>query len=306
MSPFIPTNRQLIASKLPTLFYRTEKEKFEAVVNGILQEEQLAFERHSPIPRARPAGACGHNFHREIRGHRGIAEKGWSPAPGASTHSSTNANRASLPKPAQRRSSPWPPTWPAAGTDILLGGNPEQMTRDHFLKTNWPCRTRRLRRDRPLILADGNGAQPTIPWCFFQNEGKNLSSAGGPVEAPVFEQFAGAMQIRTRRRSSRLADCTFLAQNATKARRIDNQLRGRAGRQGDPGSSRFFLSLEDDLMRIFGGERIRALMFRLGHDPKGVPIESRMISSRIEKAQQSVEAQKFRCPQTFARVRRCD
>jgi preprotein translocase subunit SecA len=76
------------------------------------------------------------------------------------------------------------------------------------------------------------------------------------------------------------------------ARRIDNQLRGRAGRQGDPGSSRFFLSLEDDLMRIFGGERIQSLMFRLGMT-EGVPIESGLISRRIENAQKSVEAQNF-------------
>ncbi len=76
------------------------------------------------------------------------------------------------------------------------------------------------------------------------------------------------------------------------ARRIDNQLRGRAGRQGDPGSSRFFLSLEDDLMRIFGGERVKALMYRLGMT-EGVPIESGLISRKIESAQKSVEAQNF-------------
>ena len=68
------------------------------------------------------------------------------------------------------------------------------------------------------------------------------------------------------------------------ARRIDNQLRGRAGRQGDPGSSRFFLSLEDDLLRVFGGERVKALMYRLGMT-EGVPIESKLISRRIENAQ---------------------
>jgi preprotein translocase subunit SecA len=69
-------------------------------------------------------------------------------------------------------------------------------------------------------------------------------------------------------------------------------LRGRAGRQGDPGSSRFFLSLEDDLLRIFGGERVKNLMFRLGIT-EGVPIESRLISKRIENAQKAVEAQNF-------------
>jgi len=76
------------------------------------------------------------------------------------------------------------------------------------------------------------------------------------------------------------------------SRRIDNQLRGRAGRQGDPGSSRFFLSLEDDLLRIFAGERISKIMHKLGMD-EGVPIESRLISKRIEAAQKAVEAQNF-------------
>jgi preprotein translocase subunit SecA len=76
------------------------------------------------------------------------------------------------------------------------------------------------------------------------------------------------------------------------SRRIDNQLRGRAGRQGDPGESRFFLSLEDDLMRIFAKQWVSTLLERLGME-EGVPIESRMISKRIEGAQKAVEAQNF-------------
>src|SRR5262249_16678983 len=76
------------------------------------------------------------------------------------------------------------------------------------------------------------------------------------------------------------------------ARRIDNQLRGRAGRQGDPGSSRFYLSLEDDLMRIFARAWVSTLLQKLGME-EGVPIESRMITRRIEAAQQAVEAQNF-------------
>ena len=76
------------------------------------------------------------------------------------------------------------------------------------------------------------------------------------------------------------------------SRRIDNQLRGRAGRQGDPGESRFFLSLEDDLMRIFAKQWVSTLIERLGME-EGVPIESRMISKRIEGAQKAVEAQNF-------------
>src|SRR6185437_15720353 len=76
------------------------------------------------------------------------------------------------------------------------------------------------------------------------------------------------------------------------SRRIDNQLRGRAGRQGDPGSSRFFLSLQDDLLRIFGGERMQNLMLRLGME-EDVPIESKLITKRIAKAQEAVEVQNF-------------
>ena len=76
------------------------------------------------------------------------------------------------------------------------------------------------------------------------------------------------------------------------SRRIDNQLRGRAGRQGDPGASRFFLSLQDDLLRIFGGERIQGLMLRLGME-EDVPIESKLITRRIAAAQKAVEAQNF-------------
>src|SRR5207302_6162716 len=76
------------------------------------------------------------------------------------------------------------------------------------------------------------------------------------------------------------------------ARRIDNQLRGRAGRQGDPGSSRFYLSLEDDLMRIFAGEWVAGVLTRLGMED-GQAIESRMVSRRIEAAQKKVEERNF-------------
>src|SRR5699024_1504561 len=76
------------------------------------------------------------------------------------------------------------------------------------------------------------------------------------------------------------------------SRRIDNQLRGRAGRQGDPGASRFFLSLEDDLMRLFGGERVQNLMNTLGLEDD-MPIENRMLTGTIESAQKKLEAQNF-------------
>ena len=87
------------------------------------------------------------------------------------------------------------------------------------------------------------------------------------------------------------------------SRRIDNQLRGRAGRQGDPGSSRFYLSLQDDLLRIFGGERMQNLMLRLGME-EDVPIESKLITKRIAEGPGGRRSAELRIPQTPARIRR--
>src|SRR5829696_6854101 len=142
------------------------------------------------------------------------------------------------------------------GTDILLGGNPDFMARE-FLKKD------------ELDPDEANDEQWRIAFAqakqIVEDEHKEVVDLGG------------LHIIGTERHESR---------------RIDNQLRGRAGRQGDPGSSRFFLSLEDDLMRIFAGDKVKALMQRLGME-KGVAIESKMVSKRIEAAQKSVEARNF-------------
>ncbi|MGC2722172.1 MAG: SEC-C metal-binding domain-containing protein, partial [Candidatus Acidiferrales bacterium] len=199
------------------------------------------------------------------------------------------------------------------GTDILLGGNPEAMTRDYFLKNklalpyapassviNAPQGTETAAQaDAALHIgaanqsngqpAPSNGATSQA-MVLFQIEGKIFQV---PLDQwkPVFEQFA--QQCKTEHDEVvAMGGLHILGTERHEARRIDNQLRGRAGRQGDPGSSRFFLSLEDDLLRIFGGERVKNLMFRLGMT-EGVPIESKIISNRIENAQKAVEAQNF-------------
>ncbi|MGE5568061.1 MAG: preprotein translocase subunit SecA [Rhodospirillales bacterium] len=142
------------------------------------------------------------------------------------------------------------------GTDILLGGNPEYQTRDYFRKQN---------RDPDNV--------PKEEWdAVFKRYKEETDREHDEVVA-----LGGLHICGTERHESR---------------RIDNQLRGRAGRQGDPGSSRFFLSLQDDLLRIFGGERIQNLMLRLGME-EDVPIESRLITKRIAAAQKAVEAQNF-------------
>ena len=175
------------------------------------------------------------------------------------------------------------------GTDILLGGNPEALTREHFLKNKLAMP---YAAAPAVIGADSNGdaAQATLPMVLFQHEGKIFQV---PQEQwkPVYDQYAEQCKAEHDEVVA-LGGLHILGTERHEARRIDNQLRGRAGRQGDPGSSRFFLSLEDDLMRIFGGEKVKQLMFRLGMT-EGVPIESKLISSRIENAQKSVEGQNF-------------
>jgi preprotein translocase subunit SecA len=142
------------------------------------------------------------------------------------------------------------------GTDILLGGNPEFLAREQ------------LKRQE----IDPEEATP--------------------------EQFEEALRVvlpltvAEHEEVVRLGGLHILGTERHESRRIDNQLRGRSGRQGDPGSSRFYLSLEDDLMRIFAGDRVKAIMQRLGME-EGVAIESKMVSKRIEKAQKNVEAHNF-------------
>ncbi len=285
----IPTNRQLIRIESPDVVYRTEKEKFHAVVDGILQEDNsvangirqyyergqpvlvgtISIEKSETIAELLKKSGIPHqvlNAKQHERESRVVAQAG---RKGAVTVATNMAGR---------------------GTDILLGGNPEQMTRDHFLKNKLAMPYAAA----PAVIgadpADGNGNQPAAPMVLFQNEGK-IFQVPADQWKPVYEQFAGQCKAEHDEVVT-LGGLHILGTERHEARRIDNQLRGRAGRQGDPGSSRFFLSLEDDLMRIFGGERIRALMFRLGMT-EGVPIESRMISNRIETAQKTVEAQNF-------------
>jgi preprotein translocase subunit SecA len=142
------------------------------------------------------------------------------------------------------------------GTDILLGGNPEYRAKEYFRKQN---------KDPDAV--------PKEEWeAAFRRYKEETDREHDEVVA-----LGGLHICGTERHESR---------------RIDNQLRGRAGRQGDPGSSRFNLSLQDDLLRIFGGERIQNLMLRLGME-EDVPIESRLITKRIAAAQKAVEAQNF-------------
>ena len=142
------------------------------------------------------------------------------------------------------------------GTDILLGGNPEALLKEELKK-------------------------------------KNLSPETAPeVIKENLEQEIKEKVKKEHEQVIRLGGLHILGPERHEARRIDNQLRGRSGRQGDPGSSRFYISLEDDLMKILGTDRIKGLLVRAGMSD-GVPIENRLVTRAIENAQKQIESQNF-------------
>ncbi|HEV2115070.1 MAG TPA: preprotein translocase subunit SecA [Terriglobales bacterium] len=169
------------------------------------------------------------------------------------------------------------------GTDILLGGNPEFMAKKECMKKGIA---------RPVKTAEGvieaAAENPDLTRWYY--EGKEFE-----VPAAQWNEIYNHYKAETDAEHDEVVAAGglhILGTERHEARRIDNQLRGRAGRQGDPGSSRFYLSLEDDLMRIFAKEWVSNLLQKLGME-EGVPIESRLISRRIEAAQKAVEAQNF-------------
>jgi preprotein translocase subunit SecA len=234
----VPTNQEMIRDDHQDVVYASEREKYEAVADEIVQLRDKGqpvlvgtvsiekSERLSDLLKQRrvPHVVLNAKFHEkeaEI-----VAQAGRS---GAVTIATNMAGR---------------------GTDIVLGGNAEAVA-SHELKeiADRDEFERRLQQLRESCAADKD---------------KVLAAGGLHI-------------VGTERHESR---------------RVDNQLRGRSGRQGDPGSSRFYLSLEDDLMRIFGSDRLQNIMRRLGME-EGVPIEHGMVSRSIERAQKQVEARNF-------------
>jgi preprotein translocase subunit SecA len=305
----IPTNKTLIRIENPDVVYRTEAEKFEAAVNGILQEDgtkaggirqhhesgqpvlvgSISIEKSEKIAEQLKKAGIPHqvlNAKQHEREAKIVAQAG---RKGAVTVSTNMAGR---------------------GTDILLGGNPEAMTREYALKNKLAMPyapagavigaaagagangggATETAAEADAASGNGTGAAASAAMVLFQQEGK-IYQVPLAQWKPIFDQFAEQCRAEHDEVVA-LGGLHILGTERHEARRIDNQLRGRSGRQGDPGSSRFFLSLEDDLLRIFGGERVKALMFRLGMT-EGVPIESKLISKRIENAQKAVEAQNF-------------
>jgi preprotein translocase subunit SecA len=242
----IPTHRAMIRKDNPDVIYRTLPEKWDAVVGEIKDLNQkgqpvlvgtVSVENSELISDRLKRSGIKHNVLNAKPENAGreaeiVAQAG---RKGAVTIATNMAGR---------------------GTDILLGGNPEFLAREHLKKKE----------------IDPDEATPEQ----FEEAVRQVK----PLTEAEHDEVVS------------LGGLHILGTERHESRRIDNQLRGRSGRQGDPGSSRFYLSLEDDLMRIFAGDRVKAIMQRLGME-EGVAIESKMVSKRIESAQKNVESHNF-------------
>jgi preprotein translocase subunit SecA len=266
----IPTNRRMQRLENPDVIYRTAQEKYFAVADEIARlhaEKQpilvgtTSIEKSELLSEILKRKAVRHvvlnaKFHEkeaEI-----VAQAG---RLGMVTIATNMAGR---------------------GTDILLGGNSEFMARQELV---------RKQQARAVSAAEGAISPVAGPGMVrFYYTGQEFETTQAAWDAAIAAHEAAAQKEHDAVIAA--GGLHILGTERHESRRVDNQLRGRAGRQGDPGSSRFFLSLEDDLMRIFAREWVSTLLQRLGME-EGVPIEGRMMSKRIEAAQKAVESQNF-------------
>ncbi len=268
----IPTNRTLLRKENPDIVYRTEKEKYFAAADEI----QRLHESDQPVL----VGTT--SIEKSERLSELLKKKG-------TRHVVLNAKfherEAEIVAQAGRKGAVTIATNMAGrGTDILLGGNPEFMAKQECVKKGI---AQPIRAAQGKIEAEADDPNRTV-WYYAGNE------YAVPTDQwnEIFTRYK-ADTDQEHREVIEAGGLHIFGTERHEARRIDNQLRGRAGRQGDPGSSRFYLSLEDDLMRIFFPKGwVSNLLQRLGME-EGVPIESRMITRRVEAAQKAVEGQNF-------------
>ena len=267
----IPTNRALLRVENPDVVYRTEKEKYFAAADEI----QRLHESGQPVLVGTTSIEKSERLS-ELLKKKGV--KHWV------LNAKQHEREAEIVAQAGRKGMVTIATNMAGrGTDILLGGNSEFVAKQECVKKGI---AQPLRVAQGKVQAAVDDSKSTV-WYYGGNE--------YVVPTDQWTETLDRYKQQTDKEHDEVIAVGGLHIFGTErheARRIDNQLRGRAGRQGDPGSSRFYLSLEDDLMRIFAKEWVSNLLQRLGME-EGVPIESRMISRRIEKAQEAVEAQNF-------------
>ena len=264
----IPTNRPLIRKEQQDIVYRTEEEKFRNAAKEIKKLNEtgqpvlvgtISVEKSEKLSALLKRMGVKHEILNAKNHEREALIVAQAGRKGGVVVSTNMAGR---------------------GTDILLGGNPEFMAKDACLREKTG---ERLSEDEVKYVGDEQ-------FNYFSHHDQFYR-----VRRDVWDATYARYKEQTDKEHDEVTAMGGLCIVATErheSRRIDNQLRGRAGRQGDPGSSRFFLSLQDDLLRIFGGDRMQNLMLRLGME-EDVPIESRLITKRIAKAQEAVEMQNF-------------
>ncbi|HOL18365.1 MAG TPA: preprotein translocase subunit SecA, partial [Bacillota bacterium] len=248
----IPTNKPLIRQELEDLIYKTERAKFKAVVDEIIKRHEIG----QPILVGTISVEKSEMLSKMLK-RRGV--------PHEVLNAVNHHREAYIIAQAGRKGAVTISTNMAGrGTDIILGGNPEYLIKERLEKK------------------------------FGKSEG-DLNEEEQAQFKEQFEKLLGPARQeaeQNRKEVIALGGLHVLGTERHESRRIDNQLRGRAGRQGDPGSSQFFVSLEDDLMRLFGGENIASLMDRFGLE-EDVPIDHPLVSKAIERAQKKVESRNF-------------
>jgi len=264
----IPTNRAMSRIEEPDLVYRTEGEKWAAIVDDIIKRQE----------EGRPALVGTVSIEKSERLSSMLKKKG---TKHIVLNAKYHAQEAEIVAQAGRKDMVTIATNMAGrGTDILLGGNPEYMARQQSLNEGV---AEKVAKGDEKYVDDDEFVNFFHIDSFYRVKRADWDR--------IFTHFKRQCEDE-HKQVVNLGGLHIIGTERHEARRIDNQLRGRAGRQGDPGSSRFYLSLEDDLMRIFGSDRISGLMQRLGME-EGVPIEHGMVSRAIERAQKQVEAQNF-------------
>ena len=256
----IPTNRPMVRQDMADSVYKTENGKFRAVIEQIKE----CHERHQPVLVGTISIEKSELLSKMLK-REGIPHN----VLNAKHHEKEAEIVAQAGKPDAVTIAT---NMAGRGTDIMLGGNPEYLAKAEM---------RRMGIAEELIV-ESTG--------FGETDNEEIIAA-----RQTFQELNAKYkeEIRPEAEAVREAGGLFiLGTERHESRRIDNQLRGRAGRQGDPGASRFYLSLEDDLMRLFGGERINNLMNTLGID-EDTPIENKMLTSSIESAQRRIEERNF-------------
>jgi len=257
----VPTNRPMVRKDLDDVVYKTEREKFEAVVKEIDELHQ----RGQPVLVGTVSIAKSEVVSSFLK-RRGVKHD--------VLNAKQHAREADIVAQAGRRGAVTISTNMAGrGTDIVLGGNPEVLAKTEVGPLPPP----------PPPAADGTPAPMEAHRALVEEWEKRFEQA--------LAKYKG-VTAREREEVVGLGGLFILGTERHESRRIDNQLRGRSGRQGDPGVSKFYLSLQDDLMRNFGSERISGLMDRMGME-EGEVIEHPWLSKAIESAQKRVEGQNF-------------